>query len=259
MKRLIFSLMIVSFFLAGLSSCAKDPAKPAGDNMESTFEKFGTDPNTVELSKLNDKLWVHTTYENIGGYKTPSNGLLIITSKGLVLVDTPWNNEQTEELLEFAETTLKKEFTLAIITHAHQDRIGGIDTLLAEGIEVRSIDLTMEEAEKNGFAKPTSLLDDDAKLKVGDIEIETYYPGEGHSRDNITVWLPKYKVLFGGCLVKSMDSNLGSITDANLDEWPNSMKHVLDRYSDAEVVIPGHGQWGSLDLVKHTLELLDAE
>ncbi len=258
MKRITFFLMICSFVLAGFSACAKNPDKPAGEDMVVTFEKFGTEPNTVELSKINDKLWVHTTYENYNGYKTPSNGLLVITTEGLVLVDTPWNNEQTKALIENAESTYKKEFVMAVITHAHQDRIGGIDTLLEEGIDVKSIDLTVEEAEKNGFAKPTALLDYDTKFTVGDTEIETYYPGEGHSRDNITVWLPKYRVLFGGCLIKSLDStNLGSITSANVEEWPNSIHRVLDRYSEAEVVVPGHGLWGNLDLVKHTLELFD--
>lgn len=65
-----------------------------------------------------------------------------------------------------------------------------------------------------------------------------YYPGKGHSADNIVVWLPQYKVLFGGCLVKSLDyGGLGSTTDA-------------------EVIVPGHGGWGSIELTEHTLELL---
>ncbi len=119
--------------------------------------KSGTDDsNYVELSKINDDVWIHTTYEDYKGNRVPSNGLVIITSEGMVLIDTPWNNEQTKELLEFASTTFKKDFVMALITHAHSDRIGGIDTLLSEKIDVRSTSLTSEEAEKNGFQKPKS-------------------------------------------------------------------------------------------------------
>lgn len=87
--------------------------------------------------------------------------------------------------------------------------------------------------------------------------IEVFYPGEGHSPDNIVVWLPEYKVLFGGCLVKELDSKgLGNTTDANLEQWPISINKVLEKYPDAEVVIPGHGNWGGIELIEHTLELL---
>jgi metallo-beta-lactamase class B len=65
-------------------------------------------------------------------------------------------------------------------------------------------------------------------------------------------------VLFGGCIIKSLNSQgLGSTKDANVEQWPISLNKVLEKYSDAEVVIPGHGKWGSIELIKHTLDLLE--
>ncbi len=149
----------------------------------------------------------------------------------------------------------------SVITHAHDDRIGGISTLLEQKIDVRSTSMTMKEAEKNGFNKPLTELDLEPVIQVGDTVIETFYPGEGHSKDNITVWLPKYKILFGGCLIKSEDSkDLGSTTDANIEQWPKSVKNVFDKYKeDAETVIPGHGKWGGINLIEHTLKLLGSK
>ncbi len=240
-----------------VSSTAKEASKLAevsGDY----YESVPTEKNRVELYKLNERLWVHKTYMDIGGVGTPSNGLIAITSDGLFLVDTPWNNEQTGVLLKLAKDVFKQDITDAVITHAHADRIGGIDTLLENDIEVRCIGLTAKEAEKNGFTKPGTIIGEEAAFSVGDIDIETYYPGRGHSPDNITVWFPRYKVLFGGCLLKSLDSkDKGSITDADLEQWSSSVRKLVDKYPDAEVVIPGHGQWGGLDILKHTEELVN--
>lgn len=222
------------------------------------YESAPTEKDRVELYKLNERLWVHKTYMDVGGASTPSNGLIAVTSDGLFLVDTPWTNEQTDVLIKLAKDVFKQDITDAVITHAHADRIGGIDTLLENDIEVRCTGLTAKEAEKNGFTKPGTIIGEEADFSVGDIDIETYYPGRGHSPDNITVWFPRYKVLFGGCLLKSLDSkDKGSVTDADLGQWPLSVGKLIDKYPDAEVVIPGHGRWGGSDILEHTVELVN--
>lgn len=256
MRKSCLILMIFSFI--SFVACSNNSHVTNEVEVRESFLKSGSDDlNYIELTKIDDCIWVHTTYVDYNGNRTPSNGLVVITSKGLVLIDTPWNNSQTEELIKLTKSKFNRDFVTAIITHAHEDRIGGIDTLLENKIDVRSTNLTAREAEKNGFKKPNPKLDSDPEIKVGNTDFEIFYPGEGHSRDNITVWLPQYKVLFGGCIIKSMDSNsLGSTTDANVQEWPASLKKIIDKYTDAEIIIPGHGKWGSLDLVKHTLDLL---
>ncbi|MBM7616241.1 subclass B1 metallo-beta-lactamase [Alkaliphilus hydrothermalis] len=257
MKRVTLLMTLIISVAMVLSACVGFTSTNVKKQLD--YYKSGTieDDHYVELTKINDHIWVHTTYENYNGYKAASNGVVAVTSKGLVLIDTPWNNEQTKELIKLTKSIFNKDITIAIITHAHADRIGGIRTLLENNIEVRSTSMTALEAEKNGFEKPEPTLDEESVITVGDLDMDIFYPGEGHSVDNITVWFPKYKILFGGCLIKSLESeNLGSIEDANLQQWPSSVEKVLGKYGDAEVVIPGHGKWGSIQLVRHTLELL---
>lgn len=238
---------------------SKEDAIPQKVRPDGDFITSGTDDsNYIELSKINEDIWIHTSYQQYEGYRTPSNGLIVITSEGTVLIDTPWSNDQTKELIKLLKEEYKEEIELAIITHAHTDRIGGIDTLLEHKIDVRSTKLTEEEADKNGFQKPSPVLDNNPLIEVGDTSIEVYYPGEGHTIDNITVWLPEYKVLFGGCLIKSLSSrDLGSIADANVSQWPESVQNVKDKYPDTKVVIPGHGKSGGVELIDHTLNLLN--
>lgn len=258
MKRLnIILLLVLTAFI--LVSCASKEAEPV--ETVSNDEKLisGTeDSNYIELSKINDNVWVHTSYENYNGSRTPSNGMVVITSQGLVLIDTPWNNEQTKELIKLTKEKFKKDIALAIITHAHEDRIGGIDTLLENNVDVRSTKLTAQLAAKAGYKEPSPKLDENPNIGIGDASIEVFYPGEGHTSDNITVWLPQYKVLFGGCIIKSLESQgIGNSADANLTQWPESVRKIQKKYSMAQIVIPGHGKWGSSKLIDHTLELLE--
>ncbi|MDF4756393.1 GIM family subclass B1 metallo-beta-lactamase, partial [Vibrio parahaemolyticus] len=84
-----------------------------------------------------------------------------------------------------------------------------------------------------------------------------FYPGKGHTEDNIVVWLPQYNMLVGGCLVKSASAkDLGNITDAYVNEWSTSIENVLKRYENINFVVPGHGEVGDKGLLLHTLDLL---
>lgn len=214
------------------------------------------DENKVTLSKINENVWIHTTYGDFEGVSTPANGLVVLSSKGAILIDTPWSNDETEALIKLVKKNFKKNIVLAIITHAHVDRIGGIDTLLKHGITVESTELTAKAAVKNGYKSPKPVLKKESVLKVGNLKIVTYYPGEGHTKDNIVVWLSDYKILFGGCLIKSQSSdNLGYINDANVKEWPKTIERLIKKYPDAKVVVPGHGECGGLELLTHTLQL----
>lgn len=227
-------------------------------DVEEEFYKIGEkDSEYVELNKVNQNIWIHTTYVEYGGSRVSANGLVVRTSDGLVLIDTPWTVKQTEKLMDLTAEIFGEKFIKGIVTHAHSDTIGGIDALLQNDIEVISTEMTAKEAKKNGFSESKAEIEDEWNIEIGKIRLEVYYPGEGHAPDNIVVWFPEKKVLFGGCLIKSIDAkNLGSTTDANVDEWPKSVSKVIDKFSDAKIVIPGHGDMGNKGLLEHTAELL---
>ena len=212
---------------------------------------------SVEIRKVSPCTWTHTSYEMIDGYRIDSNGLLIDCSDSVVLVDTCWNDKKTRTLLQSARDLFHKPIVLAIITHAHSDRIGGIRELLSAGIRVVSTTLIAKDAADAGFPAPTNDLDPTTtELRIGGVRLVTYYPGPGHTKGNIVVWIPKDLVLFGGCLIKSrISGNLGNIADADLKAWGPSVQNLKERYPDAMVVVPGHGQVGGFELLQHAINL----
>lgn len=215
---------------------------------------YSASSTSVDLTKINNQIWVHTTYTEYTGGFEPSNGLVVITKKGLVMIDTGLNNELTRKLVKIGKEKFKKNFILAIITHAHKDKIGGIEALFEENIEAISTELTVKEALGNGFKQPLPKLDLTTNLEIGGVKIETFFPGEGHSPDNITVWFPDTKILYTGCLIRPLSKkDIGNTIDANVKEWPNSLKRLLLKYPNIAVVIPSHGEWGDSSLIHHTL------
>ena len=90
--------------------------------------------------------------------------------------------------------------------------------------------------------------------------VELYYPGPGHTRDNLVVWLPETRMLFAGCLVKSgLARSLGFVAEADLAAWPSALDRLGERYRQVEVVVPGHGPRGGSWLLGHTLKLVERE
>ena len=89
--------------------------------------------------------------------------------------------------------------------------------------------------------------------------VELFYPGAAHSTDNLVVYVPSANVLYGGCAVHELSStSAGNVADADLAEWPTSVERIQKHYPEAEVVIPGHGLPGGLDLLQHTANVVKA-
>jgi metallo-beta-lactamase class B len=236
------------------------------DGLPSLLE-LGTDPmkrigQTVWVSRIAPSLWLHTTTAIIAegeGVYFPANGLILESDHGSLLVDTGYSPEHAEVLVKWAKLSLRRPITQAVATHFHRDRTGGIPALQAAGIPTVAHPLTCELARSRGTAVPTAaanFVQETAQLPA---ECELFFPGAGHTRDNIVVWLPRQRVLFGGCFLKSVTSpDLGNPADAVVADWAGSAQRVRARYPTTKFTVPGHGTISG-DPVGHTLALLVKE
>ena len=206
---------------------------------------------------LNSKLYLYKTFGVFGGKEYSTNALYLITKKGVVLFDVPWQKTQYQSLMD----TIKKRHNLPVIavfaTHSHADRAGDLSFYNNKGIKTYATAKTNELLKKEGKATSNNLIKTGKKYKIGGEEFIVDFLGEGHTADNVVVWFPKYNVLDGGCLVKSSSAvDLGYTGEANIQQWPLTMKNLQAKYPSSAKVIPGHDEWKGNDHVKHTLELL---
>jgi metallo-beta-lactamase class B len=212
----------------------------------------------VELIKLSEKAYVHVSVTDIGGFgKVSSNGLILIDKGEAFLFDTPVTNSQTETLVKWIADSLKASVSTFIPNHWHEDCLGGLDYLHSAGVKSYANQMTIDLAKEHKIAVPQNGFIDSLRLNLHGKDIFCYYPGAGHSTDNIVIWIPSEKILFGGCMVKdSYSNNLGNLSDAKVEEWPETIQKVIDRFPETNIVIPGHGRIGGKELLSHTKELL---
>lgn len=218
----------------------------------------------IEIQKINSKLYLVKSYkEIINEYDSPkpfvvdSNSLIYIDDTNAYLIDTPWNEADMPILMVWIKNH-NLHLKSAIITHFHDDKSTGIGYLSKHNISTYASKRTNALLLKHHkpLANHTFSTDNVILLKN---KIEVYYPGKGHTADNIVVWLPQTKILVGGCLLKANEMNtLGWLGDSYTNEWAYSVKKVQAKYSNATLIIPGHGNIGSkLSLIKHTLNLVN--
>ncbi len=224
-----------------------------------SFPAYLFSGNNVELIKLNDSTYIHRSYFTINGNEIPSNGLIILSNSKALIIDTPWNDAQARNLMKKIKNELKAEANLLIITHAHNDRIGGIKAMKDRKVHAISSPLTAKLAAKQGFATPDPDIKRDTSFKFGNRTIKVEFPGKGHTEDNIIVTLPLEKTIFGGCFIKSAQStDLGNIEEAFPKEWIVAINKIIKKYKDFTLFIPGHGEHGGIELVNKTRELLES-
>jgi metallo-beta-lactamase class B len=211
----------------------------------------------VSVARLASRVWVHTTVANLSGTLMPANGLLVERERDAVLIDTGWTPRQTAALMSWTAAR-GKPIALALVTHFHGDRLGGMSALEAASIPVSGNPLTVGLAMEHGYDPPDPLVGvDAAPQRFADVG-EAFFPGAGHTRDNLTFALAEYGIVFGGCLVRTIAApTLGNLDDAVLADWYASLRAVQTRYRSATIVVPGHGKIGG-DPIGHTLNLLAA-
>ncbi|MFD2601120.1 BlaB/IND/MUS family subclass B1 metallo-beta-lactamase [Flavobacterium suzhouense] len=212
----------------------------------------------LKFRKINDNVYTYTNYHLFSGSPFPSNSSYLVTDDGVVLFDTPWDETQFQPLLDSIEKRHGKKVVLCIATHFHDDSSAGLEYYRSKGIKTYTSKFTKELAEKHNAKQAEFIFENDTVFTIGGQRIETFYPGEGHSYDNIVIWLPKDKFLFGGCFLKSVESdNLGNLSDANVSAWDESLIKLMKKFPKPMYVETGHfkGSKG-WKAVKHTLKLV---
>ena len=194
-------------------------------------------------------------------YKAGSAGCLATASSspataGPTIVDTGNTREQGELLLQIAARVAGAPAAQAIATHYHNDRTGGIEAMRAAHVPVFAHPYSVGLAQAYGYPVPAPVRGlEKGPVSLGPVEL--FYPGPGHARDNITAWHAESGVLFGGCLLRATtDTGIGSVSDADIDAYPNSIARLIERYPQRRRTIPGHGS-ASGDALEWTRQLLE--
>ncbi len=229
----------------------------AGAEEEKEREALSDD---IWVERISENLWRHVSYTEFSSTgRVPANGLVVLAEGMAGIIDTPWNVEQTRTLIEWISRRFRAETTVVIPTHYHEDCLGGLAAAHQMGAVSYALDRTVTLAKRAGHEVPRNPFPDSTVVSVGALKLFLAYHGGAHTPDNIVVWIPSEKVLFGGCAVRSASSKrLGNTREAVLEEWPGTIESLMTRYGKARLIVPGHGSPGGKELLEHTLVLIRA-
>src|SRR5208283_5908348 len=82
---------------------------------------------------------------------------------------------------------------------------------------------------------PDTIFANDFALQDGNIR--GIYLGPSHKPDDIFVYFPKEKVLYGGCVLKE---KLGNMDGADLAEYPKTLRRLKQLGLDITMIVAGH-------------------
>jgi metallo-beta-lactamase class B len=210
----------------------------------------------LKISHLTGDFYIYTTYNTYEGSQIPANGMYLITKNGVVMFDSPWDTTQFQLLLDSIKLKHNRIVIMCIATHWHSDRTEGLEYYKQQGIKTYTTKLTDELSKKNNKKRAEYLIEKDTVFTIGQYSFETYYPGQGHTEDNIVIWFDKEKILYGGCLIKGADAeNLGYLGDANEAEYYATLKKVEQKCTHPKFIIVSHSDWKNINSLKHSILL----
>lgn len=214
---------------------------------------------SIQIHDLGDSIFIHESIHDFPQFGPfPSNGLIIVSQGKALMIDTPVDEEETINLYNYFLDSLDVKISHFIPGHFHDDCIGGLTALHKLGVSSMSFEITHELSTKNGFPVAQKQFGPNHDFEFNGRKIICNYFGPGHTEDNITIWIPENKILFGGCLVKSLDyKGTGNLKDANPKAWPATLKKIASSFLDVKVIVPGHGMWGGKELLKHSIDIFE--
>jgi cyclase len=224
-----------------------------------------------EFRKLAEDVYVYI------GKLNDSNAMAIVTTEGVVLVDTGNNTTDTRELLAHVQSVTKAPVRYVVITQNHNDHSGGAalfsppavtivhDRVAKQWANLRPHQIT---AWRRRFPERTSALErinpaatvesvsDKRTLRLGGKEIQLLYVDDEYNPGDIAVWLPKERILH---------ASMAGYKDRHPDIRPDyshgttsGLLKQLKMYSSLrpDIVVPAHGPPGRGWLLDTMLEYL---
>jgi metallo-beta-lactamase class B len=211
----------------------------------------------LEFAHLKDNFYVYVSYGTYNGEKYPANAMYLITKKGVILFDTPWDEQYYQPLLDSIWARHHQKVIMCIATHFHTYRTGGLKYYRSRGIKTYTTHQTDSLCSIHHDNRAQYLVPQDTTFHIGGYEFETFYAGPGHTMDNIEILFPKERILYSGCFIKSVeDKTLGNLDDADVKNWGQSIQKLREKFPNPEFVICGHNDWHNKNSIQHTLNMV---
>jgi len=179
---------------------------------------------------------------NPGPFTGPGTNTYIVgTGSRPILLDTGIGVPKWAELLPVGLQELARTDQLekVVLTHAHQDHIGGVKdvTRLFGQLEVIKKPWPTPGPD-NAAGVPISAIDDGAIVTTEGATLRAVFT-PGHAPDHLCYYLVEEKALFTGDVVLGAGTTIIPDETGDLGQYMDSLQRLLE--TDVEIIYPAHG------------------
>ncbi len=239
------------FIAIAITSFACSTLKPDSFKSKNVYKT-----QDLIITQISKNAFQHVTYKQTNDFgNVPCNGLVLRNGNEVIVFDTPINDKSAAALITWVREILECDIKAVVPTHFHDDCLGGLQAFHDQHIPSYAYVKTIELAKENKMVAPQNGFQDSLRLQVGNEKVAIKFFGEGHTKDNVIAYCPNENIIFGGCLIKTLNASKGFLGDANTKEWSNTVVKISKQYPDVKLVVPGHGKYGDKSLLDYTIEL----
>lgn len=181
--------------------------------------------------------------ERLVGGSLESNGYVIYDRERgeCFVIDPGYNGERFLRIIEGLELKMKG----ILLTHHHYDHVGGVEKIKA----ATGCPVFIHRADADPYKKHADvLLKHGDTLTLGDEEIKVIHT-PGHTKGSVCFYSEQSKVAFTGDTVFNVEVGRVDLEGGSLDDMANSVRNIINLWSDEIVIYPGHGDSCSMEYV----------
>lgn len=226
--RLTLASSLTFVVAATLSLLAQQPIVRTADPAKRGF-KDGDIPRVV---KIGENVYTYEDFHS-GAEKFTTTNLFVVTSDGVFLADAQGSAAQTKGLVDAIAEVTSKPIKYVAICSDHGDHTAGNASLPA------GVTFLIHPTSRDILKGPegAELVSNKKSITMGGVEIQTLFLGRAHTGGDLSVWLPKEKILF------MSETFLNRVFPAMRSAYPTEWLAAVDKAlaMNASIYVPGHG------------------
>ena len=210
-----------------------------------------SEANFPRVQKLADGVYSYEQLRSAGSELFTTVSLFVVTAAGVVVADGQGSVAETRRMIDEIAKITPQPITHVVIGSDHGDHTAG-NAAFPPDVTFYIHPTSKDALEASGVMRstPMTLVADRTALQIGGREIEILFLGRAHTGGDLSVYLPKERILF------MSEAYLNRIFPAMRSAFPSEWVKVIERAQamKVDVYVPGHGFVESPAILKEELE-----
>lgn len=212
------------------------------------------------IQKLAPNIYSYEQLRSAGDEKFTTVSLFVVTSAGVLVADGQGSVPETRRMVEEIAKITPQPITHVVVCSDHGDHTAGNGafppgaTFYAHPTSKAVLEASAGRSGRGGdnlaVPVPSQIVQDKTVLKLGGSEIELLFLGRAHTGGDLSVYLPKERILF------MSEAYLNRVFPAMRSAFPTEWVAVIEKAQKmpVDVYVPGHGFVESPAILKEELE-----